>query len=164
MNLLLAAVCALAPLGQDLDAVRERIKDPSQVFAVFQELVAAGEYGTAQKLLSPSAMKLMSAETLYLVFASFEPPRRMIASMRVHAVDASSVRICSREFGVSRDIRLVKFLTIYTLDFTSDDIEFLKGRTLGWYRLQVKKADGWHYAYPPDWTYAPMARSCACGK
>jgi hypothetical protein len=164
MNLLLAAVCTLAPLGQDLDAIRERIKDPSQVFPVFQELVAAGEYGTAQKLLSPSAMKLMSAETLYLVFASFEPPRRMIASMQVHSVDGSRVRICSREFGVSRDIRLVKFLTIYTLDFTSDDIEFLKGRTLGWYRLQVKKADGWHYAYPPDWTYAPTARSCACGK
>jgi len=164
MNLLLAAVCALAPLGQDLADIRERLKDPAQVFPVFKELIAAGEYGTAQKVLSPSAMKLMSAETLYLVFASFEPPRRMVASMQVHAVGDAGVRICSREFGVSRDIRLVKFLTIYTLDFTADDIEFLKGRTLGWYRLQVKKADGWHYAYPPDWNYAPMARSCACGK
>jgi len=164
MNLLLAAVCALAPLGQDLADIRERLKDPAQVFPVFKELIAAGEYGTAQKVLAPSSMKLMSAETLYLVFASFEPPRRMIASMQVHAVNDSHVRICSREFGVSRDIRLVKFLTIYTLEFTADDIEFLKGRTLGWYRLQVKKADGWHYAYPPDWNYAPMARSCACGK
>ena len=60
--------------------------------------------------------------------------------------------------------RIVKFLSINTLDFTSEDIEFLKGRTLGWYRLQVRRADGWHYAYPPDWTYAPLARSCACGK
>jgi hypothetical protein len=164
MNLLLAALCALAAPDQDLAVLRERLKDPAQVFPVFQELVAAGEYGTAQKLLSPAAMKLMSAETLYLVFASFEPPRRMIASMRVHGGDDTRLRICSKEFGVSRDIRLVKFLTIYTLDFTADDIEFLKGRTLGWYRLQVKRADGWHYAYPPDWTYAPLARSCACGK
>ncbi len=164
MNLLLAAVCAMAPCGQDLDAVRERIKDPSQVFPVFQELIAAGETGTAQKLLSPAAMKLMSSETLYLVFASFEPPRRLIASLQVHAVDGMRLRLCSREFGVSRDFRLAKFLSIYTLDFTADDIDFLKGRTLGWYRLQVKRADGWHYAYPPDWTYAPMARSCACGK
>ena len=154
------------PGGQDLDfdRVRERIKDPAQVFPVFQELIAAGEYGTAQKLLSPAAMKLMSAETLYLVFASFEPPRRMVASMRVHDVDGLRLRICSREFGVSRDFRLAKFVTIYTLDFTSDDIEFLKGRTLSWYRFQVRRADGWHYAYPPDWTYAPLARSCACGK
>ena len=54
-------------------------------------------------------------------------------------------------------------MTIYVLDFTSDDIEFLKGRP-GLVRLQVKRADGWHYAYPPDWTYAPLARTCGCGK
>ena len=55
-------------------------------------------------------------------------------------------------------------MTIYALDFSSEDLDFLKGRTLGWYRLQVKRADGWHYAYPPDWTYAPLARTCVCGK
>ncbi|MBV8881233.1 MAG: hypothetical protein JO332_14805 [Planctomycetaceae bacterium] len=163
MNLLLAAVCALAQ-SPDMDAIRERIKDPAQLFPVFQELIAAGEYGTAQRLLSPNAMKMLPAEAFYLTFASYEPPRRLVASLKMHAVDGTRLRLCSPEFGVSRDFRIVKFLSINTLDFTPDDIEFLKGRTLGWYRLQVRRADGWHYAYPPDWTYAPLARSCACGK
>lgn len=163
MNLLLMAVCALAQ-SADMDAIRERIKDPAQVFPAFQELVAQGEYGTAQKLLSPNAMKLLPSEAFYLAFASFEPPRRLVASLQVHHADAARVRVCSPEFGVSRDFRIAKFLSIHTLDFTSDDIEFLKGRTLSWYRLQVRRADGWHYAYPPDWAYAPLARSCACGK
>ena len=163
MNLLLAAVCALAQ-SPDMDSIRERIKDPAQVFPVFQELIAAGETGVAQKLLSPEAMKRVPPEALYLAFMSYEPPRRLVASLKVHAADATHVRVCSPEFGVSRDIRLVKFLSLYTLDLTPDDIEFFKGRTLSWYRYQVKRADGWHYAYPPDWTYAPLARSCACGK
>ncbi len=144
--------------------IRERLKDPAQVFPVFQELVARGEYGTAQKLLSPAAMKILTPEVFYLTFASYEPPRRMVASLRVHAAGPDRIRVCSPEFGVSRDIRIAKFLSIHTLDFSPDDIEFLKGRTLSWYRLQVRRADGWHYAYPPDWTYAPLARSCACGK
>jgi len=148
----------------DMDQIRERIKDPAQLIPVFQELIAAGEYGTAQKLLSPGAMKMLPSEAFYLAFASYEPPRRLVASLRVHRVSDGQIRVCSPEFGVSRDFRIAKFLSINTLDFTSDDIEFLKGRTLSWYRLQVRRADGWHYAYPPDWTYAPLARSCACGK
>jgi len=163
MNLLFMAVCALVQ-APDPDVIRERIKDPCQVFPVFQELIAAGEYGTAQKLLSPAAMKLLPSEAFFLAFASIEPPRRLVASLRVHGCADGKLRLCSPEFGVSRDFRIAKFLTIYTLDFTSDDIEFLKGRTLSWYRHQVRRADGWHYAYPPDWTYAPLARSCACGK
>lgn len=163
MNLLLMAVCALVP-SQDLAEIRDRIKDPAQVFPVFQELIAAGEYGTAQKLLSPAAMKMLPAEAFYLTFASFEPPRRLVASLKVHGLADGKLRLCSPDFGVSREFRIQKFLTIYTLDFTPDDIDFLKGRTLSWYRLQVRRADGWHYAYPPDWTYAPLGRSCACAK
>jgi hypothetical protein len=163
MNLLFVAVLAHAQVG-DVDSLRERLKDPAQVFPVFQELVAAGEYAKAQRVLSPASMKMLPAEAFYLTFASYEPPRRLVASLRVHAVGDGKVRLCSPEFGVSRDFRIAKFFTIYTLDFSSDDIEFLKGRTLGWYRLQVRRADGWHYAYPPDWTYAPLARSCACMK
>lgn len=163
MSLLFVTVCALVQ-SPDMAVLRERLKDPAQVFPVFQELVAQKEYGTAQKILSPEAMKILGPEAFYLAFASFEPPRRMVASLKVHAVGNGTIRLCSPEFGVSRDIKIAKFLSIYTLDFTAADIEFLKGRTLGWYRLQVRRADGWHYAYPPDWTYAPLARSCACGK
>jgi len=166
MSFLHATALALSLFGQDIDAIRDRVKDPAQVFPVFQELIAAGQYGTARNLLSPAASKLLPYESFYLTFASFEPPRRMVASLQVHALDPATnrLRLCSKEFGVSRDFRIVKFMTIYFLDFNSEDIDFLKGRTLGWYRLQVKRADGWHYAYPPDWTYAPLARTCVCGK
>src|SRR5205814_7550488 len=107
MNLLLMAVCALAP-SQDISEIRDRIKDPAQVFPVFQELIAAGEYGTARNLLSPSAAKMLTPEIFYLTFASFEPPRRMVASLQVHALEPASnkLRLCSREFGVSRDFRI----------------------------------------------------------
>ena len=175
MNLFMVTLCGLASClapvqeerrGPDMDEIRKRISDPSQVWPVFQELVAAGEYGTARNLLSPKAAGLLSPEVFYLTFASYSPPRRMVASLEPHVVDAAGlkVRLCSKEFGVSREFRIVKFMTIYALDFTSDDIEFLKGRPMAWYRLQVKRADGWHYAYPPDWTYAPLARTCVCGK
>ena len=166
MSLLLTGILALLSPADDvdMDKIRERLQDPAQVFPVFQELVGAGAYGTARNLLSPGAAKLLPPELFYLTFASFEPPRRLVASLAVHAAGPEKLRVCSKEFGVSRDFRILKFKTIYALEFTSDDIEFLKGRTLGWYRLQVRRADGWHYAYPPDWTYAPLARSCACGK
>ena len=171
---LMLAVCALAPVavqdeerkGPDMDEIRRRIKDPAQVWPVFQELIAAGELGTARDLLSKNAKTLLSPELFYFTFASYSPPKRMVASLQPHVVDASNlkVRLCSNEFGVSREFRIAKFMTIYVLDFTSDDLEFLKSRPMAWYRLQVKRADGWHYAYPPDWTYAPLARTCVCGK
>lgn len=171
MKLLLALVCMLgqdeaAKAGPDMDQIRRRVKDPEQVWTVFRELIAAGEIGTARYLLSPAAAKLLPQEAMTLAFISYEPPRRMIASMEQHSFDAAALRarVCSKEFGVSRDFRIVKFMTIYALDLTSDDIEFLKGRPMAWYRHQVKRADGWHYAYPPDWTYAPLARKCGCGK
>ena len=86
MKLLMVLVCAVscaqeesAKPGPDMDEIRRRVKDPEQVWTVFQELIAAGEYGTARNLLSPAAAKLLSPEAFYLAFASYEPPRRMIA-------------------------------------------------------------------------------------
>jgi hypothetical protein len=176
MILMMLLVSALTPAaaGQDdpakpaidRDELRRRLKDPTQTFPVFQELIAAGEFGMARDMLSTETQKLLPQEAFTLAFTSLDVPRRMIASLEMHSVDVANLRIrlCSREFGVSREFRIVKFMTIYALDFTSDDIEFLKGRPMAWYRLQVKRADGWHYAYPPDWTYAPLARTCVCGK
>src|SRR5262245_60284682 len=175
MNLFMLAVCARAPAplqqeeprkGRDMDEIRRRVKDPAQLWPVFQELIAAGEYGIARDMLSKNAKTILSPEIFYLTFASYSPPKKMVASMEAHVVDVAGLklRLCSREFGVSRDFRIAKFMTIYVLDFTSDDLDFLKGRPMAWYRLQVKRADGWHYAYPPDWTYAPLARTCVCGK
>src|SRR5689334_14768704 len=112
MNLLFMALCALVQCqAPDMDQLRERIKDPAQLFPVFQELVACGEYGTAQNLLSPNAKKILPSEAFYLAFASIEPPRRLVASLKVHQSAADRIRVCSPEFGVSRDFRIVKFLS-----------------------------------------------------
>jgi len=174
MILMMLLVCSWSPVGQetgkppgiDLDEIKRRLKDPTQTFPVFQELIAAGEFGKARDMLSRDAKQRLPQEAFTLAFTSFDVPRRMIASLQQHEIDVANlrVRLCSKEFGVSRDFRIVKFMTIYALDFTAEDIEFLKGRPMAWYRLQVKRADGWHYAYPPDWTYAPLARTCVCGK
>jgi hypothetical protein len=81
-------------------------------------------------------------------------------------VDAAAgrVRVCNAEFGVGRDLRIVQWQGIWTLDLTNDDIDYLRGRTLAWFRHQTDRADGWHFAYPPDWDYAPLRRACICGK
>src|SRR6516164_8706 len=131
MNLFRLGLCALFPTAcalqgeerkaPDMDEVRRRLKDPAQVWPVFQELVAAGELGTARDLLSKNAKAILSPEVFYFIFASYSPPRRMVASLQAHVVDAATLRLrlCSKEFGVSRDFRIAKFMTIYVLDFTS---------------------------------------------
>ena len=137
MILMMVLVCALGPgpaaqqeTGKppaiDRDEIRRRLKDPTQVFPVFQELIAAGEYGIARDMLSRETAKILPQEAFTLAFTTFEVPRRMIASLEQHAVDVAGlkVRLCSKEFGVSREFRIVKFMTIYALDFTADDIEF----------------------------------------
>jgi hypothetical protein len=164
---LLAAV--LAQAEPDLPALRQRLADPGQAFLVFQELVSAGRFGTAHELLSPESRRAVPVETLTLVFGGVEAARRLLASLAVHGSSTAGaegrVRLCSREFGASRDVGLKKFLgRIWTLDLGREDVEYFRSRTLGWYRLQVRRADGWHFAYPPDWTYAPMGRACGCGR
>lgn len=164
------AGCAAAPAPLELDEIRERLKDPAQVFPVFQELLRRGELGTAHKLLAPATQKVLSYEKFYFALSAFEASTRMILSARVHAVDvpadgkAGRIRICGPEFGLGRDLRLAKFVGIWTLELGEEDLEYLRDRALAWFRRQVKHADGWHFAYPPDWEYAPVGRACICGK
>ncbi len=160
----------LLSCAQDADERREKLKDPANVWPMFQELLREGEYNKAHQLVTPAAAAAhLPYEAFFITFASFEAPRRLVARLRAHTVDAGAATgkllLCSPEFGVSREIKLTKFLgRIWTLEFTRDDLEYFKGRTLGWYRHQVRRADGWHFAYPPDWTFAPLARTCGCGK
>src|SRR5436190_19653546 len=93
MNILLAATVALSWSGQDIDSIRERVKDPAQIFPLFQELIAAGEYSKAHNLLSVATKKSLPYEAFYIAFASVEPPRRMIASLQVHALEPASNRL-----------------------------------------------------------------------
>jgi hypothetical protein len=164
----LAVLAAAALQGEpDLPELRKRLADPAQVFPVFRELVAAGRYGTAHEVLSPAARKAVPVEALTIAFGGVEAARRLVAGLASHATEASGdagkTRVCGAEFGAARELALSRFLgRIWTLDLTREDVEYFRGRTLGWYRLQVRRADGWHFAYPPDWTYAPLGRGCGC--
>lgn len=155
---------------QDAEERRERLKDPANVWPMFQEHLRRGEYSKAHSLITPSAAAAhLPYEVFYIIFASFEAPRRMVAKMQAHKVEGGAtpgrLLLCSPEFGVSREVKLTKFMgKVWTLDFARDDVEYFKGRPMDWYRHQVKRADGRHFAYPPDWTYAPLARTCSCGK
>lgn len=163
------AGCSTAPCPE-IEEIRERAKDPAQVFPIFQELVRCGDFGTAHDLLSPATQKHLGYEKFYFAFTAFEASRRMILSARVHAQETAPdgksgrIRICGPEFGLGRDLKLSKFLTVWTLDLVEDDLEYFRSRGVAWFRRQVKKADGWHFAYPPDWNYAPVGRACICGK
>lgn len=162
------AGCAASPPCPELEDIQERLKDPAQVFPVFQELVRCRNYGLAHELLAPATKRSLVYEKFYFALTAFEASSRMILSARVHAVEtdgaSGKIRICGPEFGLGRDLRLVKFLTIWTLELGEEDLEYLKTRALAWFRRQVKSADGWHFAYPPDWDYAPVGRACICGK
>jgi hypothetical protein len=175
MNLVLAFVCAAAASVQDVEEVRERLKDPAQVFPVFQELLKAGQYAKAWEwTLSPKTRAQLPYEAFYTVMTademSYDVSKRLMSSLRVHKADAEAgtVTLCSAAFGFERSLRLTKFVKLYVLDLNRDELEkfvkYFAGRAMAWYRLQVKRADGWHYAYPPDWTYAPLGRSCVCGQ
>lgn len=178
MKLLMVLVCSFAPgtaPAQDIDEARERLKDPAQVFPIFQQLVQAGRYANAHEwTLSPKTRSSMPYEAFYTAMTvkemNYDVSRRLLSSLRVCRVDeaARTVRLCSPLFGFDHTLRLTKFVKLWVLDMTREDLEafvrYFAGRAMAWHRLQVKRADGWHYAYPPDWTYAPLARSCVCGK
>jgi len=173
---LLAALFGFAWEAQEEEDERlkllKRLQDPAQVFPYFQKLVAEREYAKAQEVLSPAARRQLPPEAFTITFSAFDASRRLVASFEVHRAgtlskENASIRVCSREFGSSREIRLERFgvgpLWFWSIDLVPDDVEHLKGRAFAWYRHQVKRADGWHFAYPPDWTYAPLGRSCICG-
>jgi len=165
---LLILALGAAPGAQETMDLREALKDPARVFPAFQGLMAAGQYTRAyNNCLSPKTRGVIGAEEFQIAFSALDAARLLVASFRVHAVDSAggALRVCSAEFGASRVLGLSRFLgKVYLLDISRDDFDFFRGRTLSWFRFQVKRADGWHFAYPPDWSYAPMARMCGCGK
>jgi hypothetical protein len=151
--------------GQEASDLREALRDPARVFPTFQGLVAEGLHAKAYNVcLSARTREVVGLEEFQIALSAFDAARRLVASFRVQAVDAAggSLRLCSPEFGAGRTLRLEKFRSIYVLTLTREDFEFFRDRTLSWFRTQVKRADGWHFAYPPDWTNAPVARHGGC--
>jgi hypothetical protein len=164
LSLIMGGIWLFAP-AQDDEDVREKLKDPANVWPLFQARMKAGQYSKAHDLLAPATRKFLPYEAFFIAFASYEAPRHLVAQLTPLRAEEGKLLLCSYEFGARREIRLTKYLgRVWTLEFTPDDIEFFKGRTLAWFRHQVSKADGWHFAYPPDWTYAPLARTDTCKK
>lgn len=165
LPILCIAACA-APPTSEADGFRARLEHPEQVFPFFQELVARRDYAGAFDCLHPSSQNAVGGwEGFYLGLTSFDAGRRLVASFEVHALDVEDgrIRVCSREFGVTRTIGLKRLKKVHLLDLTREDIEVLRDRALAWHRFQVRRADGWHFAYPPDWTPASLRRNCNCG-
>ena len=170
LGLLAGVGCATATPCPEIEDARARLKDPAQAFRVFQDYVACGEYGRAHDLLSGETKRRLPYPAFFAGLTAFEAPRRMLLDARVHAVEVAEgakggrLRVCNPEFGLSRDLGVTKFLTIWVLDLAQEDLDAFQERAVTWYRRQVRRADGWHFAYPPDWDYAPVARACLCGK
>ncbi len=168
LPLVFLSACAFAGEGQAPE-ITEELRDPERVFPAFQKLVRMGHYGSAyDTCLSPDSRRALSYEEFYISLSSFEPVRRLVASARVHGLDSEKgrFRLCSPDFDLSCDLGLhpltVGKNTFYQIDLNRGDVGQIRSRALEWHRHQVRRADGWHFAYPPDWDYAPLAHTCPC--
>jgi hypothetical protein len=153
------------PAAPEPPVLQEILQDRAQVFSAFQEYVKSGSYGDAHKCMTMAAQRSLPYEQFYTAMTAFEPLRRLIATSHTHEVDtAERLSLCNAEFGIHRTLGIgtlkARGKTFYQLDLTREDLDYLRQQLLDWYRHQVKRADGWHHAYPPDWTYATLSRPC----
>jgi hypothetical protein len=124
MNLLLALLCAAASPVQDVEEVRERLKDPAQVFPVFQELLKAGQYAKAREwTLSPKTRAQLPYEAFYTVMTATRcptTPQEVDVLLRVHKAeprrDGDPVQ---RGVRVQRSLRLT-FPKLYVPDLNRE--------------------------------------------
>ena len=166
LPILCVAGCAAAGGPAQIDDLKVDLGDPARVFPAFQERIARRDYAGAFDCLSPGAGNAVGGwEGFYLGLTAFDAGRQLIVSCEVHGLDreAGRIRVCNPEFGVGRDFGITRLKDIYLLDLTPRDVDALRDSALAWHRMQVRSADGWHFAYPPDWTYAPLWRTCICG-
>src|SRR5947207_12677541 len=104
MTLLIMALCSLVQAPY-IDEVRERLKDPAQVFPVFQEFIRAGLYSPAHQLLSAKTAQQLPYEAFYTAMTvpemQYDVSKRLLNSLRVHQVspDLQRVELCNSEFG-----------------------------------------------------------------
>jgi hypothetical protein len=163
------AGCAAVPCG-DPPPLSD-LKDPGKVLPTLQEFIRCGAFAKAfDACLTPETRKMLGYERFYMALTAYEAGRRLIVTSRAHGIDVAGerLRLCNPEYGVARDLRLRRITlgraSWFALELTHDDLEYLKGKAFEWHRHQVRRADGWHFAYPPDWVPAPVARTCNCGR
>ena len=158
--------CAV-PAVLEPPKLQEVLQDTAKVFPAFQEYVKRGSYGDAHQCMSMAAQKALPYEQFYAALTAFEALRRLITTSQTSELDGERRRmsVCNAEFGIQRSFGLSTLRaqeeTYYLLDLTRDDVDYLREQTLAWYKHQVKRADGWNFAYPPDWTYATLSKPCA---
>src|ERR1051325_5216698 len=121
MTLFIMALCCLAP-AQDLDEMRVRLKDPAQVFPIFQSLIRAGRYADAYNyVLSGKTKAEMPYEVFYSALTtpemSYDVSKRLLNELRVHKADgdARTVELCNSEFGFRHTLRLGKFASLWEI-------------------------------------------------
>ncbi|HEY3226757.1 MAG TPA: hypothetical protein VGK61_07180 [Planctomycetota bacterium] len=165
---LLIAGCAAAP-EQDAEPVKDVIKDPAKIHGFFLRKIRDREEAIAAKVTT------LKEEELVIGIRNRIAPdltRRIILGFQQHSIRVAEdgktavARWCNPEFGITWDIDIVRNpkLPIWQLHITREEIEELAPAGLAWFRRQREAADGRIYAYPPDWTPAPVMTSCPCGR
>jgi len=162
----LIAGCAGMP-EQDSEPVKDVIKDPSRIHGFFIRKIRDREPGIAAQVttLDPDQFVIGVNNRI-----APDLTRRILLGFEQHDVkvekDFAVARWCNKEFGISRDFRIRSELggRLWKLEITREQIEELATAGLAWFRKQREAADGRIYAYPPDWSAAPVMTSCPCGK
>jgi len=166
---LLVAGCAAVP-EQDEEHPKDIVKDPERIHGYFIRMIRERQESKAAEVTT-----LRPTEQLVLGIRNRIAPdltRRILLGFEQHGVkveedrSAATVRWCNKEFGISRDFRLISKHggKIWELDITREHIEELATAGLAWFRRQREVADGRIYAYPPDWVATNVSPSCKCGR
>ena len=170
------AACAAPACRYTIEDAKTMTQDPAQLHAYFMDQIRCGQYGNAyEHCFSKTARESLGpyeSSPFYFVI-QFELVKRMIVGLEQHDVRVdegartATVRWCNREFGLSREYRLVeervgRTKKFWKYDFTRQQLEELKDAAFAWFRRQKEVADGRLYSYPPDWQYSPLGGACTC--
>lgn len=162
----LLAGCASVP-DQDEERPSKVAKDPARIHGFFVKKVRDRLEAEAAQVttLDPNAFTIGVRNRI-----APDLTRRILLGFEQHGLKvdgpAATARWCNREFGISRDFRLVldPVLRIWLLEITREQIEELATAGLAWFRRQREAADGRIYAYPPDWVATNVSATCPCGR
>ena len=137
----LLAGCA-APPGDELPSSKER-KDPKKLLPVFQEFIRSEEWGRAYKCFSPEFRRSVSEEEFRLAItrSGFGIIVRLLTGLEDHGLSGTTLRLCHAEFGISREFKITQEVgSLWTLDFTREDIQYFGAQALEWHRRQTRAA------------------------
>ena len=163
---LLLSACAAVP-EQDEERPSRVAKDPARIHEFFIRKIREREEAVAAQVttLDPNAFTMGVRNRV-----APDLTRRILLGFEQHELKVEGkeavARWCNREFGISRDFRMVldPQIKIWMLVITREQIEELATAGLAWFRKQREAAEGRIYVYPPDWIAANVSPTCKCGR